>query len=126
MKLELLYSERQGRYEVYVLLDDRGRSSVRDIVGAGQPQEQDSFAARIIRLAECGSETTPHYDMVDAQNGIWKMHASKHIRVYCFRDGNRFILCSAERKTRRQDDPKSLPRAVGLRRRYFAEKDSVS
>jgi hypothetical protein len=121
MRLERIHAQPGCRYEVHLLLDDRGRSSVRDIIREAQPQEKDSFNARVIRLAEVGPEATPHYDMVDARNGIWKMHASKHIRIYCFREGHRFILCSAERKTKRQDDPKSLPRAIALRQRYFDE-----
>lgn len=122
MRLQRLFVEPGFRYEIHLLLDDRGLSPVGEIMASAQMSERRAFQNRVKRLARHGPEYSSQCDMVDAKNGIWKLHASKHIRVYCFRDAARFILCHAERKTRRRDDPQSLPRAVALRNRYFAEK----
>jgi phage-related protein len=114
MALELLL--RGLRHDVYLLLDHRGRSSVRDEVAASHPTEQKQFAARVKRLADVGQELASHYvSLADSRSGIWYLRASKHLRVWFCVVDERIVLLNALRKTKRETEPIGLQRARELK-----------
>lgn len=113
------------RYTVFLMLSARGCSEIQKLVASAHPDEQRQFLARLRRLADVGPETTPHYSMVHSTGGIWKITASKHLRIWGFRDGDHFILTNAQFKTHRElkkEDRQYLQRAKDLHQKYYDEK----
>ncbi len=119
MQRELLL--RGGRYDVYLLLDHRGRSAVRDEVLTSHLTEQKQFLARLQRLADKGPELTPHYlSLADSHTGVWYLRASKHLRIWFRIYDDEVILLSALHKTKRETDPIGLQRALRVKALYDA------
>ena len=108
-------------YDVYVLLDHRGRSSVSDELDAARGDEKDQCLRRIIQLADVGPAYGGHYSLADSRAKIWYLRASKHIRIWFFVDSDRILLTNAIRKTKKATDPQGLVRARALREQYYRE-----
>ncbi len=121
--MDLLEIHIGAMYAAHLLLDDRGRSQVQELLGSTETaaQDRDSFRLRVQRVCTIGPEDMSNCDHVE--QGIWKLIVSHHLRVYLFRDGNNLILTNAEWKTKRRDNPQSLVRAKERRREYLDSKD---
>jgi hypothetical protein len=111
-------------HSVFVLLDDRGRSLVREVVDESHPLERKRFVARLRTLADHGLRPTPNMMPVRGGQGLWKLKASDHIRIWLFCDGSDVILAHAIRKTKREEDPEWLRKALETMWAYWAERNS--
>ncbi|MEI6500201.1 MAG: hypothetical protein WCP21_04145 [Armatimonadota bacterium] len=112
------------KYPAFVLLDDRGRSSVREIVDESHLAERKKFVARLQALVDYGPRATPNMMPLQGGQGLWKLKASDHLRIWFFCDGRDIILAHAIRETKREEDPSWLRKALAMMWAYWAERNN--
>jgi hypothetical protein len=109
-------------HSVFVLSDERARSVVRDVVEKSHVDERKKFIARVRTLADHGLHQTPNMMPLQGGQGLWKLKASEHVRIWFFCDGTDIILAHAIRKTKREEDPGWFRKALVVMREYLSER----
>lgn len=85
--------------------------------------ERKKFVARLRTLVDYGVRVTPNMMPLQGGQGLWKLKASEHIRLWFFRDGGDIILAHAIRKTKREEEPSWMTRALEVMWEYWAERN---